>query len=173
MQKFNFHQHTYRCGHADNSMQDEDYIKEYLDMGFKKIAFTDHCPEKQKIDLMENIRMEYSQKNEYLLSISKLKEKYKDEIEILSGYEIEYLPGQEENLKELKEESDILILGQHFIYDKNGNILRENHDNPYNDEELNIYSEYIETAIKLGLPDIIAHPDFGLKSRKGFNKADE
>ena len=30
MQNFNFHQHTYRCRHADLRMQDEDYVKEYL-----------------------------------------------------------------------------------------------------------------------------------------------
>ena len=29
MQKFNYHSHTYRCGHADFNMEDEDYIKEF------------------------------------------------------------------------------------------------------------------------------------------------
>ena len=173
MQNFSFHQHTYRCGHADNSMKDEDYIKEYINMGFKKMAFTDHCPEKEKIDPVENIRMDYDKRGEYLESINTLKEKYKNQIEILSGYEIEYLPGQEDNLKELKDETDILILGQHFIYDTDGKVLRRTYDDPYSDEDVNTYTEYIETAIKLGLPDIIGHPDFVLKSRKGFGKADE
>lgn len=27
MQKFNYHTHTYRCGHADNNMYDEDFVK--------------------------------------------------------------------------------------------------------------------------------------------------
>ena len=30
MQNFNYHQHTFRCGHADMDMQDEDYVKEYI-----------------------------------------------------------------------------------------------------------------------------------------------
>ena len=30
MQKFNYHSHTYRCGHADLDMKDEEYIQEYL-----------------------------------------------------------------------------------------------------------------------------------------------
>ena len=42
MQNFNYHSHTYRCGHADLDMKDEDYIKEY-------IKFINHswsaCPE--------------------------------------------------------------------------------------------------------------------------------
>ena len=46
------------------------------------------------------MRMDYSQKDEYLESIRKLKEKYSNQIEILSGFEVEYLPGEEENLKE-------------------------------------------------------------------------
>ena len=173
MQNFNFHQHTYRCGHADNNMQDEDYVKDYLDMGFKKIAFTDHCPEKERIDPMDNVRMDYSQKEEYLQSISNLKEKYKDKIQILSGYEIEFLPGQEENLKELKDESDILVLGQHFIYNKDGKTLKRIHDDKYDDEDLDTYANYIETAVKLGLPDIIAHPDIYMRARESFDKKAE
>ena len=102
MQNFNYHTHTYRCLHADLDLSDEEYILDFIKMGFKKMAFTDHCPEKNIIDARPNIRMEYSQKSEYLDSIKKLKEKYVDKIEIQTGFEVEYLPGDEENLKELK-----------------------------------------------------------------------
>ena len=105
MQKFNYHSHTYRCGHADLDMKDEKYILEYIKMGFKKVAFTDHCPEKNEIDKRPNMRMKYEQKNDYIDSINELKRKYANQIEIESGYEIEYLPGEEENLKELKRKS--------------------------------------------------------------------
>ena len=44
--------------------------------------------------------MEYSEKDEYLKSIKLLKEKYKDKIQIETGFEVEYLPGQEDNLLE-------------------------------------------------------------------------
>ena len=102
MQNFNYHTHTYRCGHTQKDMTDEDFVNEFIKKGFKKIAFTDHCPQKQSIDKRKNMRMEYSQINEYLDSIKYLKDKYKDKIEIESGFEIEYLPGEEENLLELK-----------------------------------------------------------------------
>ena len=62
MQNFNLHQHTYRCGHADVDIKDEDYIEEYLKAGFNKIAFTDHCPEKDVIDKRPNIRMTYEKR---------------------------------------------------------------------------------------------------------------
>lgn len=39
------------------------------------------------------MRMKYSQVEGYLESIKSLKEKYKDEINIETGFEVEYLPG--------------------------------------------------------------------------------
>ena len=32
-----------------NNMTDEDYVKLLIKKGFTKIAFTDHCPQKEKI----------------------------------------------------------------------------------------------------------------------------
>ena len=61
MQKFNYHTHTRRCGHADNNMSDEDFVKEFIKKGFTKIAFTDHCPEKEEIDHRTNMRMKYNE----------------------------------------------------------------------------------------------------------------
>ena len=173
MQNFNFHQHTYRCRHADLRMQDEDYVKEYLQIGVKKIAFTDHCPEKEVIDTRDFMRMTYEERIGYLESIKKLKEKYKDKIEILSGYEIEYLPGQEDNLRELKNEVDILILGQHFIYDKDCKNLKILNNGNFNEEDMNKYASYIQKAAELQLPNIIAHPDFFMLARKEWGNIEE
>lgn len=167
MQNFNYHSHTYRCVHADLDYTDEEYILDYIKMGFKKVAITDHCPEKNEIDKRQHMRMKYCQKEEYLSSIKQLKEKYANQIEIESGYEVEYLPGEEENIRELKEETDKIVLGQHFIYDDNkqlkifGKIL-------ITDQELIRYAEYLDKAMELGIPDIIAHPDIYMLKRNGF-----
>ncbi len=169
MQNFNYHTHTYRCGHADLDVKDEEYIKEFIKMGFKKIAFTDHCPEKNEIDKRTDMRMKYSQKDEYLNEIKYLKEKYKDKIEIQSGFEVEYLPGEEDNIRELKEESDKIILGQHFIYDDNKQ-LKILHDDNFTEEELIRYAEYVIKAIELKIPDIIAHPDIYMIGKKEFGE---
>lgn len=172
MQNFNYHSHTYRCGHAEMDTSDEEYVKEYIKIGFKKIAFTDHCPEKNRIDKRPNMRMDYSEKDEYLRSVKNLKEKYKDKIEIKTGYEVEYLPGEEENLRELKEETDIIVLGQHFVYDEEKN-LKTFHDDDMTDEEILRYADYIERAMEIGLSDIIAHPDLYMLSRESFGKVEE
>lgn len=177
MQTFNYHQHTYRCGHADLYVKDEEYIKEYIKMGIRKICFTDHCPEKNKIDKRKNMRMDYSEKNEYLESISKLKEKYSDKIKIESGYEVEFLPGEENNIKELKQETDKIILGQHFIYGDDGNLkifvkntLKEGER--FSDSELIRYANYIDRAMELKIPDIIAHPDVFMNVKEDFSCID-
>lgn len=167
MQNFNYHSHTYRCMHADEDMTDEDYVKDYIKMGFKKIAITDHCPEKNVIDERPRVRMTYEQRIEYLQAIRDLKEKYKAQIEIEVGYEVEYLPGEEENIKELKEESDIIVLGQHFIYDENKK-LRILGKCDYTEEELIKYAQYVEKAMELNIVDILAHPDIYMMRRKEF-----
>ena len=64
MQNFNYHTHTYRCHHSDQDLSDEQYVKDFIKIGVKKIAFTDHCPEKNKIDKRQGMRMDYSQKED-------------------------------------------------------------------------------------------------------------
>ena len=171
MQKFNYHTHTIRCGHADNNMTDEDFVKLFIQKGVTRIAFTDHCPEKEEIDKRPKIRMKYSEKEDYLNSIKSLKQKYKDIIEIETGFEVEYLPGQEQNLLELKSETDKIILGQHFIYDENNDIkfLRRQ---KFTDEDALKYAKYIKIAIEKNIPDIIAHPDVYMLSRDNYTEVD-
>lgn len=172
MQKFNYHSHTYRCGHADFDFTDEEYVQEYIKMGFKKIAFTDHCPQKKLIDKRTDVRMKYDKRNEYLESIKELKEKYKNIIEIQSGYEVEYLPGEEQNLKELKAEVDKIVLGQHFIYDDDEQLLIVG-KKKFSDKELMRYTEYIEKAMQNNIPNIIAHPNLYMLKREGFGEIEK
>jgi histidinol-phosphatase (PHP family) len=172
MQNFNYHTHTYRCGHADDNMMDEDFVKELINKGFKKIAFTDHAPNKDGIDDRRYMRMKYSEKDEYLNSIKSLKEKYKDVIKIETGFEVEYLPGQEKNLFELKNETDKLVLGQHYIYAKDNKTLKIFRHHDFSDEDLIRYANYIDMAMEKGIPDIIVHPDLYMLSRVTFGETE-
>ena len=171
MQKFNYHTHTKRCGHASN-MEDEEYILEFISKGFNEIAFTDHCPYRDIIDTRKNMRMNYSNKDEYLNSIRSLKIKYKDKINIKIGFEVEYLPDQVDYLLELKNETDILVLGQHFIYDETKKLKIFRYDN-FSDNDLIKYANYIEKAIKNNIPDIIVHPDLFMLNRTKFGLNEE
>ena len=172
MQKFNYHTHTYRCGHAQKGITDEELVKGFIEKGFTTIAFTDHSPQKEVIDTRDNMRMPYSQKEEYLNSIKNLKEKYKDIVKIETGFEVEYLPRQEENIYELKNEVDKIILGQHFVFDDDNKLKIFRHAD-FKNEDLIKYAEYIKTAIEKGIPDIIAHPDLYMLTRDKFGKTEQ
>jgi len=173
MQNFNYHTHTYRCKHADDNLNDEDYVKLFIQEGFKKIAFTDHMPDKVGVDPRKHMRMDYSQKDEYLNSIKALKEKYKDLIDIETGFEIEFMPGQEKNLFELKKEVDKLVLGQHFIYAEDNKRLKIFRYQEFTHEDLLKYAGCIVKAMELGIPDIIVHPDLFMLSRDNFTEKEE
>lgn len=173
MQNFNYHTHTYRCGHADDTMSDEDFVNELIQKGFKKMAFTDHAPSKDGIDDHRYMRMKVSDKEDYINSIKKLKEKYKDIIDIKLGFEIEYFPGQEDNLFELKEETDILVLGQHYISAGDDKTIKKFRHHDFTDKDLIKYAEHICIAIEKGIPDIIVHPDLYMLARNTFTENEE
>ena len=169
MQNFNFHGHTYRCGHADINYSDADYVKEAIECGLKVLGFTEHAP--NSVDKRINMRIGYDERYDYYESIDSLKAKYKDKIEIYKGFEVEFTGNNEKELKIFKNEIDFLILGQHFIVN-NGKVKIANYDR-YTDEDLNIYAETIEKALDLGIISILAHPDFVLLSRDDFGKKEE
>lgn len=174
MQNFNYHSHTYRCGHADFDYTDEEYILDYIKNGFKKVAFTDHAPEKNITDKRNHMRMGYEQRHEYYASVNKLKEKYANQIEIQLGFEIEYLPDDVDNMLELKKETDKLILGQHFVYTPNNkDLVIFWEKKPVTEGDIIRYGEYLEEAMRLGIPDIIAHPDICFSGIDKFGEIEE
>ena len=80
-----FHVHTYRCGHAEN-ISEELYIEKAITLNASDIWFTDHAPFPN--DPFGG-RMKYEQLNEYIDTLLQLKEKYKEEINVHIGLEIE------------------------------------------------------------------------------------
>lgn len=159
-QIFNLHTHTFRCGHAQGL--DEQYVKSAIDAGLEVLGFSDHIP---FIGVnYPGDRMDYKQKDEYLNSISKLKAKYNDKIDIKVGYEIEYFDDQLDYLLEMKETCDYMILGQHLKY------FGYEYDCYCSDEDVLEYVEQIEKALKNDLVVYVAHPDYYLLGRREFSK---
>lgn len=176
MQTFSFHNHTPRCGHAED-FTDRELVEAHIRKGFKQMAFTDHCPwqgftnEKNP----RGTRMPYNQKEEYLASIRKLKEEYKDKITILSGFEFEYIPYLEHEIEAMKKETDIIIQGQHVLFDQEtGEPLKMHKKDFVPDHKQTIqYAKLIETSMKNGFPDYIAHPDLFMLNKFEFGSEDE
>lgn len=172
-QDFCYHTHTRRCAHAED-VEDEKYVEEAINGGIKRLAFTDHMPTPTPdyIKTTRKVRMYMKEVKSYLDSIEYLKEKYKGQIDIESGFEFEYSEDLDEHLMYLKSITDKMILGQHFVVDREGNkhVFR---DGIATDEMLDLYAEAIITAIDKGLPDIIAHPDRFMISRQSFGEKEE
>ena len=159
----NYHTHTYRCGHALPN-PDEDYIKKAISLGYKELGFSDHAPFKGIIH--PSMRMSFEKDFEdYISSINNLKEKYKDQIKIYLGLEIEYMEDRDHFYKELfnKYHLDYLILGQHCKYDKDGYPIF--YPNFIDDE--NGFERYVNDLIKgmkTGYFSYVCHPDFLLNN---------
>jgi len=181
VQDFCYHTHTERCGHADKDTGDKKYIESAIKGGLKKIAFTDHVPLPDGYNKKANTRMDIGEVDSYLSAIEHFKKQYKDKIEIESGFEFEYSDRDLKHLQELRSKADKMILGQHFVIDKEGEeigIERGKHQEPISDDTLILYGESIEKAINTNyngkpLPDVIAHPDLFMKCRDNFGELEK
>lgn len=155
-QNFNYHTHTYRCGHA-SFCADEEYVLMAQKNGIKQLGFSDHSPvpeiEFQNIEE----RMSLQEIDEYIASIRNLQTKYPDMI-ILCGLEAEYDPLKKNYLYKLREKVDYLILGQHSIILNLEKIPRNN-----NPTYPLIYANVVCEALETGLFDIVGHPDIFMK----------
>lgn len=175
-QDFCFHTHTQRCGHGAKDTGDEEWVEHAIKGGIKKIAFTDHIPLPDGINHKANSRMDIAEVESYLISIHYLKEKYKGQIEIESGFEFEYSDRDLAHLRELKSKTDKMVLGQHFVIDDNGQehaIVRGKGGKQISYEVLDLYAESIISAMDKNLPDVIAHPDLFMQARDSFGAKEE
>lgn len=150
----NYHTHCCRCGHAGGSV--EDYVVAAMDNGFDKIGMSDHVPYP---DFNYGARMNYDEKDVYLDEVIAAREKYKDKIQIFSGFEAEYLPQYNSYYEELLKDDrcDYLILGVHF-FEKDDGIIQYTYD--IYDSSLYIkYAERAVEAMKTGYFKYLCHPD--------------
>ncbi len=176
IQDFCFHTHTQRCGHGAKDTGDEEWVKNAIKGGIKKLAFTDHIPLPDGMNHKANSRMDIAEVDSYLTSIHYLQDKYKGQIEIESGFEFEYSNRDLAHLQKLKSRTDKMVLGQHFVIDDDGKeygIARGNGGKQISDKVLDLYAESILSAIDKGLPDIIAHPDLFMQARDSFGVKEE
>ncbi len=156
---FNIHTHTYRCMHASGT--DEEYVQNALKQGIKVLGFSDHIAFKHRND--SGMRMKYTEVDEYIASITKLKEKYVNSINIYIGFESEYIPAEYDLYQEVFQKVDYLILGPHLYEDYHHYSSRINTPN-----QMESYYAMLEDAAGSGLFTYIAHPDIYMCSQKEF-----
>lgn len=96
------HVHSPFCPHGSLDSLDM-YVENALNKGINEITFTEHMPLTLKKDPSprNNSAMDEETLIKYLGAIKDLKEKYKDKIKINVGVEVDYIEGEEENIKNL------------------------------------------------------------------------
>ncbi len=151
-----YHTHTARCHHADG--EDEEYVKAAVDAGVRVLGFSDHAPMPYPGGYVSYYKMTPDELCGYCSSVLRLREKYKDKIEILIGLETEYYPDLwEESLKMWKGYPiDYLILGQHFINEEGIDPSTRPSDEK---DRVTRYVDNVIAAINTGRITYVAHPD--------------
>lgn len=166
--KANYHTHTARCGHAAGT--DEEYVGAALSQGFDVLGFSDHVPWPYRSGFTRtHTRMTIDRLDEYVASVSALKEKYAGKIHILTGFECEYFPEYMDWLAEMKEEKqlDYLIFGNHYEgSDEYGMYF----GNTATADDLRRYVDCAQKGLQTGLFAYLAHPDVFMR---GYGKFDE
>ncbi len=154
----NYHTHTFRCHHAVGT--EREYIETAISRGLKVLGFSDHVPQIFPGEYYSTFRMSPEQTEDYVRTLTDLREEYKNDIEILIGFETEYYSDIFDSLLEFLKPYDIdyMILGQHYLdneYDTHLSAMLVQD----NEEQFDKYINTVLAGIKTGKFSYIAHPD--------------
>lgn len=152
--RVDLHNHTTRCNHAEGTI--DEYIQRAIALGIDVYGFSEHAP----MDFDPHYRLGFDEMEAYRSDVYQAREKYKEQIDILFGYEVDWLPGHMDD-RVLTANVDYMIGSVHFI-DK------WSFDNPEflsgwkerdTDEVWQAYFESVEAMAKSGKFDIVGHLD--------------
>lgn len=153
--RIDLHNHTTLCNHATGTINE--YIQRAIELEVDIYGFSEHAP----MYFDPYYRLSFENMKQYEQEILTYKEKYKDNIQILLGYEVDYLKGYIDDRVVNNRDVDYLIGSVHFL-DKWG------FDNPefigeYKNRDIDdIWQEYfdtIEAMAKTGYFNIVGHLD--------------
>jgi len=152
-----YHMHTPRCKHATGPL--EGYIENAVAIGLREIGFSDHSPLPR--GLGSNVRMDESELDDYVNDILRLRERYRADIPVRLGIELDYLDALEDYNARLLERYpwDYVIGSVHYL-DSEARV--PSWPRHYQGDVGALYATYFGQVRKLarsGLCDIIAHFD--------------
>lgn len=154
----NYHTHTVRCRHAVGT--EREYIETAIARGLKVLGFADHAPQLFPGDYYSTYRMYPEQTEDYVNTLRDLREEYKNDIDILIGFETEYYPEIFEKLIEFLApyEIDYMILGQHFIDNEYDTAIYSGFSSS-DGALLERYTSDVLDGLSTGKFSYVAHPD--------------
>lgn len=159
----NYHTHTRRCMHAGGT--DEEYIQKAIAENLKILGFSDHAPYIYGSGYVSFFRMAPDVAEEYHGTLSSLREKYADKIEIHIGYEAEFYPKLWDKTLDFwrKCPPEYLILGQHYVDFENINGVFGSHSHiesgSSDRERVKHYVDRVIAGMATERFSCVAHPD--------------
>jgi len=110
MINFNFHQHS---NFSDGANPPEDYVKKAIELGFEAVGFTEHSP----LPFENPFSLKRENVLGYIETIDELKEKYRNEINVYLGLEMDYIPNTSDDFDFWKKvcRTDYLIGSVHLV----------------------------------------------------------
>ncbi len=107
-----YHMHTPLCRHAVG--EPTEYAAQAVQLGLTEIGFTDHSPMRR--DDFDNWRMRADQLDDYVEKVRRAQREH-PALVIRLGLEVDYLPGQEEWIRDLaaRHPWDYFIGSVHYV----------------------------------------------------------
>lgn len=158
-----YHMHTPLCRHAAG--EPTDYAARAVALGLTEIGFSDHSPMQR--DDFDDWRMFASQLDEY---VEKVRQAQRDhpQLTIRLALEVDYLPGQEDWIRELaaRHPWDYFIGSVHYVsdtwdFDNPAKLSEWKSRDPF--EVWSTYFERMTMAAETGLFQIMGHADLAKK----------
>lgn len=151
--------HTPLCRHAQG--EPSEYAAQAVKLGLKEIGFSDHSPMSR--DDFDDWRMHASQLDEYVAAVEKARKDHPT-LSIKLALEVDYLPGQEDWIRQLASRHpwDYFIGSVHYVsetwaIDSPYTLAEWKHRDPL--EVWTAYFERLTMAAESGLFEIIGHAD--------------
>jgi len=152
--RIDLHNHTYLCNHSEGTVSEfvEQAIREKIDI----FGFSDHNP----MSFDPKYRMKFEELSLYFKMVDEVREKYRGKIQILKGFEVDYLPKYHDK-RVLNSDVDYLIGSIHFLEEWG-------FDNPefigrYKTENIDLlwkkYFKEVQNMAESGLFQIVGHID--------------
>lgn len=114
MQNYNLHTHS---NFSDGKSEMEEMVLDAISKNLKVIGITDHSP----MPFENRVSLKKERVNDYVVEVKRLKDKYKDQINVRLGMEMEYIPGMSEDFQSVRESLGLeYLIGSVHLVEKDG-----------------------------------------------------
>ncbi len=161
---------SYHGGHTlfDGTGEPEAFVVRAIELGFTAFGFSEHMPPPDPYTYTDFPRFDKARHlfDRYVEEIHRLKSAYRDELPILVGVEIEYLPDKESVITEFLNEYpfDYTVGSVHFIGEHTFDFSKEAYDTGVRafggmDPWVEEYYRLVRSLLDMGVTDVLGHLD--------------